>query len=161
MVDKTIQASLACMEYCCHIWTGAPSCYLELLDKLQNTDMQDCWSFFCCLSWTLGSLLKCSHLKSFLYFGKCSSELDQLVPLPYFRGRSTHYTNSLHAFSVTIPRCYKDVYVNSLFPFTFRLGNSLSIECFPVIYDLNGFKSRINRHFLTVASFETDFLYAV
>ena len=23
-----------CMEYCCHAWAGAPSCYLELLDKL-------------------------------------------------------------------------------------------------------------------------------
>ena len=25
-----------CMEYCCHIWAGAPSCYLEFLDKLQK-----------------------------------------------------------------------------------------------------------------------------
>ena len=25
-----------CMEYCCHAWIVAPSCYLELLDKLQN-----------------------------------------------------------------------------------------------------------------------------
>ena len=25
-----------CMEYCCHIWAGAPSYYLEMLDKLQN-----------------------------------------------------------------------------------------------------------------------------
>ena len=25
-----------CMEYCCHVWDGAPSCYLELLDKLQR-----------------------------------------------------------------------------------------------------------------------------
>ena len=25
-----------CMEYCCHVWAGAPSCYLELLDKLKN-----------------------------------------------------------------------------------------------------------------------------
>ena len=25
-----------CMEYCCHVWAGAPSCYLELLDKLQK-----------------------------------------------------------------------------------------------------------------------------
>ena len=25
-----------CMEYFCHVWAGAPSCYLELLDKLQN-----------------------------------------------------------------------------------------------------------------------------
>ena len=24
------------MEYCCHIWAGAPSCYLEMLDKLQK-----------------------------------------------------------------------------------------------------------------------------
>ena len=24
------------MEYCWYIWTGAPSCYLEMLDKLQN-----------------------------------------------------------------------------------------------------------------------------
>ena len=27
---------LPCMEYCCHVWAGAPSCYLELLDKLQK-----------------------------------------------------------------------------------------------------------------------------
>ena len=25
-----------CIEYCCHVWGGAPSCYLELLDKLQK-----------------------------------------------------------------------------------------------------------------------------
>ena len=24
------------MEYCCNVWAGAPSCYLELLDKLQK-----------------------------------------------------------------------------------------------------------------------------
>ena len=23
-----------CMEYCCHVWAGAPNCYLELSDKL-------------------------------------------------------------------------------------------------------------------------------
>ena len=25
-----------CMEHCCHVWAGAPSCCLELLDKLQK-----------------------------------------------------------------------------------------------------------------------------
>ena len=25
-----------CMEYCCHVWAGAPNCLLELLDKLQK-----------------------------------------------------------------------------------------------------------------------------
>ena len=24
------------MQYCCHVWADAPSCYLELLDKLQK-----------------------------------------------------------------------------------------------------------------------------
>ena len=41
------------------------------------------------------------------YFGRCSSELAQLVPLPYSRARSTCYSDRLHDFSVTIPRCYK------------------------------------------------------
>ena len=25
-----------CMEYCCYVWAGASSCYLQLLDKLQK-----------------------------------------------------------------------------------------------------------------------------
>ena len=25
-----------CMEYCCHVWAIAPSCYLEMLDNLQK-----------------------------------------------------------------------------------------------------------------------------
>ena len=47
----------------------------------------------------------------------------------------------------------KDVYVNSFFPRTAGLWNSLPIEFFPLTYDLNGFKSRINSHLLTVGSF--------
>ena len=34
-----------------------------------------------------------------------------------------------------------------------RLWNSLPMECFPLTYDLSGFKSRINRYLLTVGSF--------
>ena len=54
------------MEYCCHVWAGAPSCYLELLRQATKTDMQDCWSFTCCFSSTLGSSSKCGQLKSLL-----------------------------------------------------------------------------------------------
>ena len=127
-----------CMEYCCHVWAGAPSCYLELLDKLQKSHRRNVASLSIFYRY---------------YFGRCSSELAQLVPLPYSRRRSTRYSDRLHDFSVTIPRCYKDVYVNSFFPRTARLWNSLPIECFPLTYDLSGFKSRINRHLLTVSSF--------
>ena len=45
---------------------------------------------------------------------------------------------TLHDFYATIPRCYKDVYVNSFFPHTARPWNSLPIECFPLTYDING-----------------------
>ena len=95
------------------------------------------------------------------YFGRWSSELAQLVPLPFSRGRSTRYSDRLHDFSVPIPKCYKDVYVNSFFRRTARLGNYLPVEYFLLTYDLSGFKSRINRHLLTLGSFQTDFLYAV
>ena len=87
------------------------------------------------------------------YFGRCSSELAQLVPLPFSQGRSTRYSDRLHDFSVTILRCYKDVYVNSFFPCTARLWNSLPLKCFPLTYDLSGIKSTINRHLLTEGSF--------
>ena len=33
LYKSTIQP---CMEYCCHVWTDAPSFYLKLLDKLQK-----------------------------------------------------------------------------------------------------------------------------
>ena len=33
LYKSTIQP---CMEYCYHVWTDAPSCNLELLDKLQK-----------------------------------------------------------------------------------------------------------------------------
>ena len=144
-----------CMEYCCHIWTGAPSCNLDLLDQLQKWICRIVGSSFAA---SLEPLAHCRNVASLslfykYYFGRCSSELAQLVPLPFSRGRSTRYSERLHDFSVTIPRCYKDVYVNSFFPRTAKLWNSLPIECFPLIYDLSGFKSRINRHLLIVGSF--------
>ena len=144
-----------CMEYCCHVWAGAPSCYLDLLDKLQK---RICRTVGLSLAASLELLAYCQNVASLLffcryYFGRCSSELAHLVPLPYSRGRSTRYSNMLHDFSVTIPRCYKDVFVNSFFPRTARLWNSMPIECFPLTFDLNAFTSRINRHLLTVGFF--------
>ena len=152
-----------CMEYCCYIWAGAPLCYLELLEKLQK---QICRTVCPSIAAFLKPLAHCRNVTNLslfyrYYFGRCSSELTQLVPLPFSRGRSTRYSDRLHDFSVTIPICYKDVYVNSFFPGTTRLWHFLHIEYFPLTYNLNGFKSRINRHLLTVGSSLRDFLYAL
>ena len=67
-----------CMEYCCHVWAGAPSCYLELLDKLQKQIYR-----------TVGPLLAVSlepfahrqnvaslNLFYKYYFGRCSSNIN-------------------------------------------------------------------------------------
>ena len=139
------------MVYCCHVWVGAPSCCLELLDKLQKRIYRIVSPSLAASLEPLVHRRNVASLSLFYrcYFGRCSSELDQLVLLPFSRGRSTSYFDRLHDFSATIPRCYKDVYVNSFFPRTAKLWNSLPIECFPLTYDLSGFKSRINRHLLS------------
>ena len=124
------------MEYCCHVWTGAPSCFLELLDKLLKwicrTAVPSLATSFEPLAYrqNIASLsLFCRY-----YFGGCSSKLAQLVPHPFFQGRSNRYFDRLCDFSVTIPRCYKDVNVSSFFPLIARLWNSLLIECFHLTY---------------------------
>ena len=136
------------MEYCCHVWAGAPSCYLELLDKLQKRICRTVGPSLAASVEPLAHRRNVASLSLFYryYFGRCSFELAQLVLLLYSLGRSTCYSERLHD-SVAIPRCCKDVYVNSFFPRTARLWNSLPIECFPLTYELSGFKSRINRSF--------------
>ena len=109
-----------CREHCCHVWAGAPSCYLDLFDKLQK---RICRIIGPSLVASLESLAHRRNVASLslfyrYYFGGCSAELAQLVRLPFSRGRSTRYCDGLHDFSVTISRCYKDVYVNSSFPCT-------------------------------------------
>ena len=100
-----------CMEYCCYVWAGAPSCCWELLDKPQK---RICRTVGPSLAASLEPLAYRRNVASLIlfyryYFGRCFSELDQLVPLPFSQERSTCYSDRLHDFSVTIPRCYKDV----------------------------------------------------
>ena len=52
-----------CMEYCCPIWAGAPSCYLELLEKLQKQRSRNVCSS---LAASLGPLAHCQNVTSLL-----------------------------------------------------------------------------------------------
>ena len=84
----------------CNVWSGATCCYLDMLDKLEK------W-----MCRTVGPSLATSfeplaYHRYVSYFGSCSSELAELVPLLNSRGRFTCYSNRLHDFSVTIPICY-------------------------------------------------------
>ena len=91
------------------------------------------------------------HISNY-YFGRSSSELAKLVPHPYSHRKSTPYSDGLHDFLVIIPRCYKDDHVNSFFPATFGLCNSVPTECFSVTCDLNDHKFRVNGTLLSLGS---------
>ena len=144
------------MEYFCHVWASAPSCYLELLDKLQK---QICRTVCPSLGASLKPLVHHQNVASLSLF--CSITLVDVLQnwlswfhFLFFKGGLLVIQDRLHDFSVSTPRCYKDDYVKSFFPRTVRLWNSLPIECFPLTYNLNCFKSRIKRHLLlTVGSF--------
>ena len=65
------------MEYCCHVWAGAPSCYLELVDKLQKPI---CRTVVPSLAASLQPLAHCQNVASLslfyrYYFGRCSFDL--------------------------------------------------------------------------------------
>ena len=73
------------MEYCCHVWTSTPSCYLEFLDKLQKHIGRTVGPS---LVVSLEPLACCQNVASLsllyrYYFDRGTSELAQLVLLPY------------------------------------------------------------------------------
>ena len=120
-----------CMEYCCHVWAGATSCYLELLDKLQKPICRN-------VGPSLAASLEPWLMWTASVFSRSITLVDVLqnwlnwLQLAFSRGRSTPYSDRLRDFLVTIPRCCKDVYVNSSFPCKAQLWNSLLRECFPL-----------------------------
>ena len=127
-----ISIILQCGHACSHVWAGAPDCYFELLDKLQKRIRRTVGPSLAASLEPLIHRRNVARLSLFYtyYFSRCSSELDEIVPLSYSRGTSARYSDKLHDISVTIP-CF--------FPCTARLWDSLSTECFPFCYDLHGF----------------------
>ena len=142
-MQTTINKSLGNYQVLKQIW--------ETVRQATKMVMQVFWSFACCISWTHQNI---SNLSLFIGITWVDVHLDCLSLFQFLilkRGLSIGLQIAL--FFVNIPRCDNDIYVKNFFPQTARIWNSLSIECFPLTYDLNGFKSRINRYILTVGSF--------
>ena len=123
---------LPCLGWCSYSLLG-------IVRWAAKTDMQDCWPFTCCLSWTFDLSLQCIQLKFFIFEGSL------LIIL-------------IDSIFVIIRRCYKNVSVRSFFRRSARCRTFLPIVCFPSTYDLSVFKSRIKRQLLTVGNiFNLDF----
>ena len=63
-----------CMKYCCHVWAGAPSCYLELLEKQQKRICRTLGPSIASALEPLAHFGNADSLNLFYryYFGKCS-----------------------------------------------------------------------------------------
>ena len=80
--------TIICMEYCCHVWDGGPSCYLKLLDKLQKLICRTIGPSLAASLEPLAHRRIVASLSLFCryFLGRCSSELAQLVRLHFFGG---------------------------------------------------------------------------
>ncbi len=137
-----------CMEYCCHIWSGAPSVCLGVLDRLQR---RICNIVGPALASRLQSLFHRRAVTSLCLFykyfhGNCSEELHSLVPRRHEFQRLTRLASRSHLFTVETPKCSRLFYSNSFMSRTSRLWNSLPYSCFPESYNLQLFKCNVNRH---------------
>ena len=144
-----------CMEYCCHVWSGAPSSYLELLGKLQKSICR-----------TLLVLHLLPLLNSWLIVKMYSTYIFSiritLVDIHLNRLNRFHFLILKGGLLVILIDC-----INSLPPFldvtrmsmstvSFLVKLNLEFSAYGMLsfdYDLSGFKSRINRHLLIVSSF--------
>ena len=103
------------MEYCCQVWAGAPSYFLELLNKLQK---RICRTVGPSLAASFEPLAHCQNVASLsLFIGITLEDVLQnwlnLFQFLFLKGGLVAILIDCR-ISVTIPRCYKDVYVNSL-----------------------------------------------
>ena len=77
-----------CIKNCCPVWAGAPSCHLELIDKLQKRIFRtvdpslDISLDPFAHHWNVASL----SFSYKYYVGRCSSELAELVQVSILKG---------------------------------------------------------------------------
>ena len=93
------------MEYCCHLWAGAPKTHLQLLDRLEKRAKNLMGQQFANKLLPLSVRRDVASLSLFYrYFGKCSSALHENVPKPKVFSRNTRGANPLPCYHVNIER---------------------------------------------------------
>ena len=152
-----------CMECCCHTWAGAPNYNLGLLDKLKNEYVG---LLVLHLLLLLNTWLIVKMWPAYI-FSIGTIQVDVLQNwLNWF-----HFLFLEEGLLIILIDCmifwspFLDVTRISISTVSFLcttwLWSFLPIECFPLTYNLNDCKSRINRHLLTVGSFRRYFLYGL
>ena len=136
------------MEYCSHVWGGAATSVLAILDCIQRRAVRfvDCEA----LTQDLQSLhhRRCvGSLALFyrFYFRKCSEELSSVVPLPKTYARSTRACTLSNSFQVASTRPRTAAHKSSFFLRTAELWNFLPASVFPNSYNIGQFRRAVNK----------------
>jgi len=135
------------LEYCSHVFAGAPDNSLKILDGIQRKAIRLIDDPI--LTTNLQSLAHCQAVGSLslfyrYYFGLCSSELQKIVPQPIVYRKTTRKATNLNPFLVSVDRCRTSSHASSFIPRTAALWNKLPQDVFPPTRNLQQFKSRIN-----------------
>ena len=127
------------IEYCCHIWAGASQQALSCLDRVQS-----------CLRYLIGdslisSLQLFSHRRNvanlaLLYRSNFNCSLRQDICQ-----RNTGFALDAHPYFLDVKSSHQNFHMQSFFPRTATLWNSLPAHCFRERYNLISFKKRVNR----------------
>ena len=135
------------MEYCCHLWAGAPKTHLQLLDRVEKRAKNLIGQPLANELLPLSVRRDVASLSLFYryYFGRCSSALSESVPKPKVFSRGTRRANTLTCYQVSIDRTRTKGRSSSFFIRTAQLWNELPSCCFPAQYNLGSFKRRVNK----------------
>ena len=136
------------LEYCSHVWGGAPKSSLKLLDRAQSKAIRLINN-----PNLTNSVQSLSHrrlvadLSVFYHYfhGHCSQEIKNIIPDPIRHVRTTRGSTHSHPFQVTLPNPRTLAHKSSFIPRTSQLWNSLPPTSFPESFNLSSFKSNVNK----------------
>ena len=136
------------LEYCSHVWGGAPKSSLHLLDRVQSKAIRLINN-----PNVPNSLQSLSHRCLvadisifYCYFHRhCSQEIKNIFPDPVKHVRTTRSSTYSHPFQVTLPNPQTLFHKSLFIPRTSQLWYSFPPTTFPESYNLSSFKSNINK----------------
>ena len=140
------------LEYCSHIWAGAAECHLELLNKIQRRATRLVGNAN--LTFQLAPL-NAHRRVGFLflfyrfYHGHCANSIAELMPRPAEIGRPLRNREAWHPYRVDLCRSRTVTSQSRFIARTSQEWNLLSCSVFLPEYDLQSFKSKINKDIMT------------
>lgn len=138
------------LEFNSHLWAGAPSTSLKLVDRIQKRAIR----ILNCNPNELHSLehrrsVSCLTLFYRYFHGHCSSEIFSIMPARANLAARLRSSVGANRFVVEVERARTSRFSNSFIPRTSRMWNALPDWVFPHFFNVTGFKRNINNYLIS------------